>query len=958
MDYILNPFDYRVGSDTLASGDYNAENISIITQRKKTFPGIKFNREKNVLMKMISRSRQSNIEEIVDVQSKCKNRGKRPLTTTLLERKEADRKTEGHFTEGQKKMKINVTANDSLQNNLWIFYISFSSGTYKKYERVVESIRNSDNLSNGAQKMNIAESIRNSDNFSSELQRMDCSQKVSYLDSNKEGNILKVLQPSIYVDGFQNTSLKKSSPHRKLSQKNLFDCFFKQQKMNIKDITNNEVLATLNIPVADTDLSMIVSTANDVIKQVLPSMNSSLSEVDSSMKVINLGNEKVSPVVNIKRSPQKKLKKRPVLRQSKDVQSNQIGSDFQSNKNITKVLKPNMSSDMSQRKSERLRKKKTLDRTNDIIPNMNSLVRNHLPSWRFLYPVQFLRCSKNSVKNSSLCGELMSSARELDFLDGALSFGVPFPDYVPGIKLLKELVCLLLSSDERISCQANSYVQSWLRLHPPVLSRTIKMYLEVFNFHSYSVDFFERIQENIKQQNYLSILWIFDFCVSLFEINWNYCRQKNTMKDLKQSMIASWLWQSPFDANCGETTKSLLKTLKDIMLIPDLILQKKLHLCTSVSSLIALAAECIRLANVHWNLFDPTFNKDPVITVACHISEIILMCQSEMDFNTMIAVIHSIEPDWLRALVVASVISDTHSHFMGEKFSVKSFSWCNIVSHFFHLSPALQLSKQTNTDSHKHHFPENADLKLASRVNKKNGKGESQVHIACKRNNHKKLQELLLTPGVNINLACYAGWTPLHEACHHGSLDCVNLLLHTSKMSDKNSRVEQIDINAVGPSGFTPLMEAVEKNHVDICKALLKCGGRVLLFIKNEQDQTAFDLAKTEEMRAVLNDLYDEPLIDETSTYISYKECSEYLKLLSLLLTSCYSCMSTFPEIQNDSQFCNPPEDFNVLKNILTDFKKLKNYFEKLTRYDDYRMLQQIDFKCMELILHELVPAF
>jgi ankyrin repeat protein len=32
--------------------------------------------------------------------------------------------------------------------------------------------------------------------------------------------------------------------------------------------------------------------------------------------------------------------------------------------------------------------------------------------------------------------------------------------------------------------------------------------------------------------------------------------------------------------------------------------------------------------------------------------------------------------------------------------------------------------------------------------------------------------------GVNVNIQDNAGWTPMHEACNHGSTQCVKELLH------------------------------------------------------------------------------------------------------------------------------------------------------------------------------------
>ena len=41
--------------------------------------------------------------------------------------------------------------------------------------------------------------------------------------------------------------------------------------------------------------------------------------------------------------------------------------------------------------------------------------------------------------------------------------------------------------------------------------------------------------------------------------------------------------------------------------------------------------------------------------------------------------------------------------------------------------------------------------------------------------------------GVDVNLSDYAGWTPLHEACHRGHMECVRLLLNYRPMKNITS---------------------------------------------------------------------------------------------------------------------------------------------------------------------------
>lgn len=61
----------------------------------------------------------------------------------------------------------------------------------------------------------------------------------------------------------------------------------------------------------------------------------------------------------------------------------------------------------------------------------------------------------------------------------------------------------------------------------------------------------------------------------------------------------------------------------------------------------------------------------------------------------------------------------------------------------------------------------------------------------------------------------HAGWTPLQEACNHGSTACVEALLrhHPAPVVD----------NQVG--GVTPLHDALLNKHMDIAKLLLEHAG-------------------------------------------------------------------------------------------------------------------------------------
>lgn len=61
----------------------------------------------------------------------------------------------------------------------------------------------------------------------------------------------------------------------------------------------------------------------------------------------------------------------------------------------------------------------------------------------------------------------------------------------------------------------------------------------------------------------------------------------------------------------------------------------------------------------------------------------------------------------------------------------------------------------------------------------------------------------------------HAGWTPLHEACNHGSTECVQALLQYCPNLQLGSQVQ----------GVSPLHDALLSQHTHIAKMLLRRGG-------------------------------------------------------------------------------------------------------------------------------------
>ncbi|XP_030759509.1 BRCA1-associated RING domain protein 1-like [Sitophilus oryzae] len=95
---------------------------------------------------------------------------------------------------------------------------------------------------------------------------------------------------------------------------------------------------------------------------------------------------------------------------------------------------------------------------------------------------------------------------------------------------------------------------------------------------------------------------------------------------------------------------------------------------------------------------------------------------------------------------------------------------------------------------------------------KKNSKGETKLHLACKKFKLNEIQNLLKQK-IDINAKDYAGWTPLHEAIQSGNVEVVEFLL-------KNGCL----INIPGSDYATPLHKAASLDKIDLVKLLLKYG--------------------------------------------------------------------------------------------------------------------------------------
>ncbi|KAJ8374953.1 hypothetical protein SKAU_G00055330 [Synaphobranchus kaupii] len=124
------------------------------------------------------------------------------------------------------------------------------------------------------------------------------------------------------------------------------------------------------------------------------------------------------------------------------------------------------------------------------------------------------------------------------------------------------------------------------------------------------------------------------------------------------------------------------------------------------------------------------------------------------------------------------------------------------------------------------------------KVNKRNERGETSLHMAAIRGDVKQVKELIGL-GADANVKDFAGWTPLHEACNLGHYDVAKVLLATGA-----------EVNTQGLEDDTPLHDASSSGHKDIVRLLLRHGGNA--FQANDHGDRPVDVADSKEMEGLL----------------------------------------------------------------------------------------------------------
>ncbi|KAM8810620.1 ankyrin repeat domain-containing protein 12 [Eudromia elegans] len=150
-------------------------------------------------------------------------------------------------------------------------------------------------------------------------------------------------------------------------------------------------------------------------------------------------------------------------------------------------------------------------------------------------------------------------------------------------------------------------------------------------------------------------------------------------------------------------------------------------------------------------------------------------------------------------------------------------------------SPDSNLTLQTTPAQKK---TTSSSSRQKDKVNKRNERGETPLHMAAIRGDVKQVKELI-SLGANVNVKDFAGWTPLHEACNVGYYDVAKVLIAAGA-----------DVNTQGLDDDTPLHDSASSGHRNIVKLLLRHGGNP--FQANKHGERPVDVAETEELEMLL----------------------------------------------------------------------------------------------------------
>jgi tankyrase len=210
------------------------------------------------------------------------------------------------------------------------------------------------------------------------------------------------------------------------------------------------------------------------------------------------------------------------------------------------------------------------------------------------------------------------------------------------------------------------------------------------------------------------------------------------------------------------------------------------------------------------------------------------------------------------------------------------------------------------------------------------GRHSTPLHLAAGYNNF-EVVEYLLEQGANVNETDKGGLIALHNSASYGHLEIAAILIKFNT-----------EVNAVDKWGYSPLHESSQKGRTQLCALLLAHGASP--FLKNHENQTAYDLATAEDVKSLLQDamLAQQPLNFSKSTFLPNQFENPAIEVITLpsgnqfempvTMPSSRSCFIQIQGIENtEEKNKNSSNDCSDISSFLTKLKleHLVDLFER-----------------------------
>ena len=206
-------------------------------------------------------------------------------------------------------------------------------------------------------------------------------------------------------------------------------------------------------------------------------------------------------------------------------------------------------------------------------------------------------------------------------------------------------------------------------------------------------------------------------------------------------------------------------------------------------------------------------------------------------------------------------------------------------------------------------------------INKRNAKGESLLHCACRKLEVDKAVRLL-GQGADPNTQDFAGWTPLHEVAQRSHVELVRLLLD----HEANPNVPGGDENV------TPLHDAILSGNADIVQALIEKGADKTAL--DSDGKTPRDMTSNPELLKLFDDtcclLTESEQLNQTLTVVEHVVVASTPDMIKKL----DGLKGKVPQFQTESKssdFSHHVTHFVVTQyNDNSEVEPTKGYFEAL----------------------------